>query len=385
MHRVRFLTILAGFALVVTFAPRALAAPSGQSAPLVQVATNPTLGSILVNSKGLTLYSLSSETGGNIQCTGSCLQAWPPLLLPSGTTAPTAGPGVTGTLAVITRPDGGQQVTYNGLPVYMFSGDSKPGDTNGEGIPDPPGTWHVVKVSAAAPGPGTTPSQAVTAAFPPQAAANPKLGTIMVDAQGRTLYILTAEAGAHLACTGKCLSVWPPLLWPSGAAAPHVAGFSGTFGSVPRPDGSLQVTFNSLPLYIFSKDSAPGDTNGEGIKAFGGVWHAATPNLVPLSAAPAARLTVRITTTGATVWGKVTVHYQSGGRAITRTCAASSCRFAVPVGARVRFSQSPTNTMTWPFESWRIRAGGRTRTLMKSAPAVTIRGNSTVTAVYVVA
>jgi predicted lipoprotein with Yx(FWY)xxD motif len=211
------------------------------------------------------------------------------------------------------------------------------------------------------------------------------MGTIMTDAHGFTLYYLTSEAGTHLACTDKCLSFWPPLVWPQGAATPTVAGFSGTFGSVARPDGSLQVTYDSFPIYVFSQDKAAGDTNGEGIKAFGGVWHAVTPNLVPLSATLGARLTVRITATGSTVWGRVTVRYQTGGHTISRSCSAASCRFAVPAGAVVRLSQSPSNATTWPFHAWRIKAGGRTRTLMKSSPALTIRGNSTVTAVYVVA
>jgi predicted lipoprotein with Yx(FWY)xxD motif len=353
------------------------------------VASNSKLGSILVNSQGFTLYSLSSEIGGNIQCTGACLQAWPPLTLPAGASAPSLPAGTPGTLGVITRQDIGQQLTYNGLPLYMFSGDAKAGDTNGEGVPDPPGTWHAAAVAAASTnptaGPTATSVPPLAAAFPPQAASNPKLGTILTDANGRTLYYLTSETGSQFACTGKCLSFWPPLHWPSGAASLTVTGFPGTFGSVPRPDGSLQVTYNSSPLYIFANDKAPGDTNGEGVKAFGGTWHAVTPQLVPLSAALGAKLTVRITTTGSTVWGKVTVRYQSGGRTVTRTCAATSCRFAVPVGVTAHFSQSPANAATWPFHVWRVKSGSRTRTTMGAGTALTIRANSTVTAVYVVA
>lgn len=130
-----------------------------------------------------------------------------------------------------------------------------------------------------------------------QPAANAKLGTILTNANGRTLYYLTSEAGAHIVCSGACLSVWPPLMWPAGTATLTAAGFPGTFGTVTRPDGSMQVTYNSLPLYTFAKDSAPGDINGEGIKAqaLGGVWHAVTPNLVPLAATLAVHATLHVT------------------------------------------------------------------------------------------
>jgi predicted lipoprotein with Yx(FWY)xxD motif len=391
MHSIqrRWLAALAGVALVIALASAAFAAPAAQSATTVQVATNATLGQILVNGQGFTLYTLSSETGGNIQCMGSCLQAWPPLLLPAGTAAPTAPAGLPGSLGVTTRSDGGHQVTYNGFPLYTFSGDAKAGDVNGEGIQLPPGTWHAAKVSAS--GPVATPTGTTTSApplaavFPPKSSNNAKLGTILTDANGRTLYYLTSEAGAHLACTGGCLSFWPPLLLPASTPAPSVSGFPGTFGSVTRADGSIQVTYDSFPVYIFAKDSSPGDTNGEGIKAFGGVWHAVTPQVAPLAAVLGARLTVHVTTTGGTVWGKVVVRYASGGRTVSQTCAAATCHLAVPVGAIVHFSQKPLNAATWPFHGWRIKNAGRTRTLSKSAPSIKIGGNSTVTAIYVLA
>ena len=67
----------------------------------------------------------------NGACTGACITKWPALTVPAGTTA-TAGPGVTGTIGTITRPDDGTlQVTYNGLPLYFFAGDKAPGDPNG--------------------------------------------------------------------------------------------------------------------------------------------------------------------------------------------------------------------------------------------------------------
>jgi predicted lipoprotein with Yx(FWY)xxD motif len=102
-------------------------------------ATAPSLHrTVLTNTKGLTLYTLSGEKNGKFICTGSCLKSWPPLLVAADTTP--KGPVKLGT---IKRPEGKIQVTYKGAPVYTFSGDSKKGEANGEGLKDV-GVWHAV-------------------------------------------------------------------------------------------------------------------------------------------------------------------------------------------------------------------------------------------------
>jgi predicted lipoprotein with Yx(FWY)xxD motif len=93
---------------------------------------------VLTNTKGLTLYTLSGEKNGRFICTGSCTKTWPPLLVAAGTTP--KGPVKLGT---IKRPEGKTQVTFKGAPVYTFSGDSKKGEANGEGLKDV-GVWHAV-------------------------------------------------------------------------------------------------------------------------------------------------------------------------------------------------------------------------------------------------
>ena len=120
----------------------------------VQVATGSAsgVGKVLVDTSGMTLYHLKTETNGTIMCTGSCAGTWPPLLLPSGVTAASAGSGATGTLGTIQRPDGGTQVTYNGLPLYTYSGDTSAGQANGQGIQ---GVWFAVTPSTAGSGGGT--------------------------------------------------------------------------------------------------------------------------------------------------------------------------------------------------------------------------------------
>jgi predicted lipoprotein with Yx(FWY)xxD motif len=93
---------------------------------------------VLTNTKGLTLYTLSVEKNGKFICTGACLKSWPPLLVAAGTKP--KGPV---TLGTIKRPEGKTQVTFKGMPVYTFSGDSKKGEANGEGLKDV-GVWHAV-------------------------------------------------------------------------------------------------------------------------------------------------------------------------------------------------------------------------------------------------
>jgi D-xylose transport system substrate-binding protein len=132
-----------------TLAPAATATsmPSVSStstiSPTVMVTQNATLGSILTDSKGMTLYNFKSDTPGQSTCTGQCASIWPPLTVPAGTT-PAAGAGISGTLGVIQRPDGTSQVTINDMPLYYYSKDTQPGDTTGEGFK---GVWAVVNSS----------------------------------------------------------------------------------------------------------------------------------------------------------------------------------------------------------------------------------------------
>jgi predicted lipoprotein with Yx(FWY)xxD motif len=95
-------------------------------------------------------------------------------------------------------------------------------------------------------------------------------GKVLVAANGRTLYLFTADKGGKSACYGKCASVWPPLI----AASPTVGtGLRASMlGTTKRTDGKLQVTYGGHPLYVFAKDKQAGDVRGEGIVHFGGTW-----------------------------------------------------------------------------------------------------------------
>jgi predicted lipoprotein with Yx(FWY)xxD motif len=112
------------------------ASPVPNKSVLVSTGSVPGVGSVLVDADGLTLYYDKAESMGTIKCTGGCATVWPPVLLPSGVMAATAGTGVDArNFGTIARPDGGTQVTYGGKPLYLFAGDSA-GQATGQGVDD---------------------------------------------------------------------------------------------------------------------------------------------------------------------------------------------------------------------------------------------------------
>lgn len=93
------------------------------------------------------------------------------------------------------------------------------------------------------------------------------LGTILVDAEGNTIYFFANDEEGVSNCTGECLANWPPVL---SEGTPEAGdGVSAELGTIPRPGGTPQVTVNGFPAYYFVGDSAPGDTTGQGV---GGIW-----------------------------------------------------------------------------------------------------------------
>jgi predicted lipoprotein with Yx(FWY)xxD motif len=122
------------------------AADGGSTADTVSVGHVAGVGSIYTDASGMALYTPAQEATGKIMCTGSCTSIWIPLPAPASG-SPTEAPGVHGTLGVIARPDGTQQVTLDGAPLYRFFEDSSPGTVKGNGIMDSFNgasfTWHV--------------------------------------------------------------------------------------------------------------------------------------------------------------------------------------------------------------------------------------------------
>jgi predicted lipoprotein with Yx(FWY)xxD motif len=108
-------------------------------------------------------------------------------------------------------------------------------------------------------------------------AANGSLGHVLVDSQGRTLYVFKRDTGTTSMCTGACAAIWPPL---GAAGKPTVEGGADAVlvGTTKRSDGTTQVTYNGHPLYRYSGDQKPGDANGQGLNTYGGRWYAVSPS-----------------------------------------------------------------------------------------------------------
>jgi predicted lipoprotein with Yx(FWY)xxD motif len=96
----------------------------------------------------------------------------------------------------------------------------------------------------------------------------------LTDSSGKTLYLFEADSNGKSNCNGQCAAAWPPL---TGSVAPGT-GVTATMTTFSRSDGGKQVVLNGHPLYYFTMDTAPGDTNGEGVNAFGGLWYVVSPS-----------------------------------------------------------------------------------------------------------
>ena len=99
------------------------------------------------------------------------------------------------------------------------------------------------------------------------------LGRILVDDNGRTLYLFEADTNGKSTCSGTCATTWPPLTTASPTAGSGVDG--GALATTTRADGTQQVTYHGHPLYYYDGDgSSAGSTKGEGLSTFGGTWYA---------------------------------------------------------------------------------------------------------------
>jgi predicted lipoprotein with Yx(FWY)xxD motif len=130
-------------------------------------------------------------------------------------------------------------------------------------------------ISACGGGSGTTAPPTTASGKPATVglAGEGNLGEILVDTQGRSLYLFQRDIGTRSECTGACAAAWPPL---RDAGKPLVGAnlAASKVGTTARSDGKLQVTYNGHPLYLYSGDHKPGDTNGQGLNVFGGGWFA---------------------------------------------------------------------------------------------------------------
>lgn len=250
----------------------AKAKPAGQLA----VWDGKKLGKVVTDSAGFTLYRFDKDSAQppKSNCDAACLKTWPAVPADGAEAAPGVDDSL---LGEVTAADGTKQLTIDGWPMYRYAQDAKPGDAKGQGIG---GTWY----AAAPDGKKAAPAAAGTA--PADTAGlstrkDPKLGEIVVDKNGMTVYRFTKDSAWPIKsnCVGACAAKWP-------AVAP--VDKSDTDGikkkgymTYNRPDGGKQQTINCWPLYTFSGDKKPGDTNGQGV---GGTWYAASPEGKPVGA-----------------------------------------------------------------------------------------------------
>jgi predicted lipoprotein with Yx(FWY)xxD motif len=133
--------------------------------------------------------------------------------------------------------------------------------------------------AAASPSPSpaasASPSPAATGAT--IAVATSKLGQILVDGNGMTLYLFVADTGTTSTCYTSCATIWPPVLT-TGAPQAGAGANASLLGTTTRTDGKIEVTYAGHPLYYFVQDKASGDTTGQGINGFGGLWWVLSPS-----------------------------------------------------------------------------------------------------------
>jgi predicted lipoprotein with Yx(FWY)xxD motif len=105
-----------------------------------------------------------------------------------------------------------------------------------------------------------------------------KNGSYLTDASGRALYLFEKDSRGHSACSGACAKAWPPYTAQGTPTSTDSTLKSSLIATIHRADGQTQVTYNGKPLYYFAKDAAPGDTKGQGLKAFGAEWYLVSPS-----------------------------------------------------------------------------------------------------------
>lgn len=251
-----------------TEAPAALAAPAATIGETE-------LGDVLVGERGLTLYGFTNDTAAASVCYGTCADAWPPVIVSADWSV---APGLdAGIFNATVRDDGQLQLVAGKWPLYYFAGDVTAGDVNGQNSGD---VWFAAGTDGiliqdspgdAAEEPAVEEESVADEAAALVATADSDLGSILVDADGLTLYGFTEDVDGDPTCNEACADAWPPVIV-DGDSLP--AGLDeSVFSVVARDDGTNQLKAGKWPLYLFAGDGAPGDVNGQGS---GDTWFVAT-------------------------------------------------------------------------------------------------------------
>jgi predicted lipoprotein with Yx(FWY)xxD motif len=128
--------------------------------------------------------------------------------------------------------------------------------------------------AVASPSPAASPAAAGPATI--MVATDAKLGAILVDGAGTTVYLFVRDTGKASTCYTSCAAIWPPVLT-TGAPVAGTGATAGLLGTTTRTDGKVEVTYAGHPLYYFIQDKKAGDTTGQGVNGFGGLWWVLSP------------------------------------------------------------------------------------------------------------
>ena len=247
---------------------------AGAMGPATVKVADSSLGQILVDDKGMTLYMYTKDTnGGESTCYDRCAVAWPPLLTDGD---PVAGEGADASLFSVTdRTDGTKQVSYAGWPLYYYEKDTKAGDVIGQDVGQ---VWYVLAPDGKVIGMegSAAPAEPAAAAMTPTlSVADSSLGKILVGDKGMTLYMFTKDTnGGESTCYDNCAVAWPPLLVTGDPVAGE--GIDASLLTVTdRTDGTKQVSYAGWPLYYYQKDTMAGDVIGQDV---GQVWYVVAPD-----------------------------------------------------------------------------------------------------------
>lgn len=227
-----------------------------QSAETVRLGSTVALGSFLVDSNGRTLYYFANDAVNKSNCTGQCLTTWPAFYAPS---IIVSGILDASNFGQITSSANASQTTYYGWPLYYYSGDKNPGDTNGQGFQN---IWFA----------------ASSPFFNVMLMNNAVSKTYLADINGKAIYYFksdikgTTTTNPKSNCTGQCLSIWP-IFDESQVIAPALSSASN-FKEFTRSDGQTQLSYKGWPLYTYSGDINSGDTKGDG---FNKLWYLVKP------------------------------------------------------------------------------------------------------------
>lgn len=216
-----------------------------QAEAKITLAENPSLGKILIDQDGRTLYFFTKDINGTSDCLEGCISSWPVFHQENIQTGAGLDAADFGT---ITREDGTKQTTYKGWPLYYYASDTQSGDTNGEGIGE---VWFVAK-----------PDYTVMLADQKIDAFADLTTKYITDAQGRTLYYFLQDENNISNCNGGCLDAWPAFVNAEDLIIPSTLDRS-TFSVIEREDGIQQLAYKGRAMYFYLQDSKRGETKGQ--------------------------------------------------------------------------------------------------------------------------